>query len=119
MKLPACYLFIALLAGPALLSGSTWYVRSDGGDRSQCTGTKDAPYSTKTSGKQDCGLKHPFYLFTTDPPTSRAAEAPQWIVQGGDTIVLKNGEYRIGYKSNELTGYWNVTTCRGNPANCS
>ncbi len=107
---------IILLTLATSAHAATWYVRTDGGDRSQCSGTVDAPYSATVTGKA-CALKHPFYLFTTDDPA--VLETPAWIVAGGDTVVLGDGEYRIGYKRNEAAGYWNFRGCRGDPFNCT
>lgn len=99
------------------LQAATWYVRADGGDRSQCNGKANTPYPGQGSDL-DCALKHPFYLFTTGPANNRPVETPKWIIAGGDTVVLQNDEYRIGYKSNDANGYWNFTGCRGGPATC-
>lgn len=107
---------IGFLAACALQAG-TWYVRPDGGDRSQCNGQVDAPYPGGGSNRP-CAFKHPFYLFTKDPPLSGAADNPSWVISGGDTVVIKNGEYRIGYKTNEQHGYWNFTGCRGDAFSC-
>ncbi|MEG3192311.1 hypothetical protein SNE32_08355, partial [Lysobacter sp. D1-1-M9] len=40
-------------------AATTYHVRADGGDASQCTGRADAPYSGSGSN-QACAWKHPF-----------------------------------------------------------
>lgn len=107
----------AILVVAADVRAETWHVRVDGGTRAQCTGKADAPYPG-SGVAQNCALKHPFYLFTTDPAPTQNGEAPRWIIAGGDTVVIHGGEYRIGYKSNGWDGYWNFTGCRGDWYNC-
>ncbi len=108
---------LVILASAHSLSATTWYIRADGGDRSQCNGKADAPY-LGSGQNQPCALKHPFYLFTTDPPINKSADTPTWIISGGDTVILDNSEFRIGYKTNDQNGYWNFVGCRGNPYSC-
>lgn len=82
-----------LLAGAAMLAASglaqaagTWYVRSDGGNASQCTGRSDAAYPGSGT-QQACAWNHPFVAL---PPggTPRIA--------GGDTLIIGPGSYRMG-----------------------
>ncbi len=67
--------------------GDVYYVRPDGGSPEQCTGRADAPYPGSGTGR-DCAWDHPFRAL---PPggTPRIA--------GGDTLIIKAGEYRMGY----------------------
>lgn len=91
--------------------GRTWFIRSDGGDRSQCTGLVDEPYPG--SGiQQACGFKHPYYLFTNDAYGNR-----DWVVRGGDTILIRGGPYRMGYKGPAAKDFWG--SCPGDPYGCS
>lgn len=89
----------------------TWFVREDGGDRKQCTGQVDAAYRGHGS-HQPCAFKHPYYLFTNGDYNNKA-----WVVQGGDTIIIRGGPYRMGYKGPNPKDYWG--SCPGNPYGCS
>jgi hypothetical protein len=77
-------LFALAFAGGA--SAANYYVRTDGGDAAQCTGTTDAPYSGSGSG-QACAWKHPFMAL---PPGGPAR------IAGGDTLTIDSGSYMIG-----------------------
>lgn len=104
-----------------LLTGNifaaTWYVRPDGGTAVQCTGTTDDAYSGAGSN-QPCAFKNPFYLWTNDLPQNKASETPHWKIAGGDTVLIKNGDYRMGFKTPDANGWWNYVGCRGNNHNC-
>src|SRR5688572_8930136 len=65
---------------------ATFYVRTDGGDASQCTGRGDAAYSGSGTG-QACAWKHPFFALAPNG-TKRIA--------GGDTLLIGSGNYIIG-----------------------
>jgi hypothetical protein len=71
----------------AQATGTTYYVRVDGGDVQECTGLSDAPYPGSGT-HQACAWDHPFRAL---PPggTPRLA--------GGSTLVIHNGAYRMGY----------------------
>lgn len=82
---------------------ATFFVRTDGGDASQCTGRGDAPYPGSGSA-QNCAWKHPYYAL----PSSGNAR-----IAGGDTLLIGSGEYMIGYgapgatcTSGDRTGCW-------------
>jgi hypothetical protein len=77
----------------------------------------DAPYPGSGSG-QACGFVNPYYLWTNDPPVSKAADKPVWKIAGGDTVIIKNGDYRMGGKSPDANGWWNFAGCRGNLQSC-
>ena len=109
--------FWAFVLFPVLLSGATWYVRPDGGTAAECTGKVDAPYRGSGSHKA-CGFKDPFFLWTNDPASGQHYEIPQWKIAGGDTVLIKNGDYRMGYKTPDANGWWNYLGCRGNNHNC-
>lgn len=92
-------------------SEHSWYVRSDGGDRRQCTGKADAPYKGKGSG-QPCAFNHPYYLFTNGDYNNKG-----WVIQGGDTVLVHGGPYRMGYKGPDAKDMWG--SCPGDPYSCS
>lgn len=95
-----CLLWLLLRSGPLPVAwpttaaastgsglASTFYVRSDGGTTTQCTGRVDAAYSG--SGiDQPCAWDHPFRAL---PPGG----APR--IAGGDTLRIGPGSYRMGY----------------------
>lgn len=89
----------------------TWFIREDGGDRKQCTGTSDAAYRGKGS-RQPCAFNHPYYLFTTGEYGNKG-----WVVEGGDTIIVRGGPYRMGYKGPNANDMWG--SCPGDPYSCS
>jgi hypothetical protein len=67
--------------------GSTFHVRHDGGTAVQCTGRADAPYPG--SGRdRACAWASPLVAL---PP----GEAPR--IDGGDTLRIHRGRYRIGF----------------------
>ena len=122
-----CFLFALFAAGPGQnrqadaaaqtatqssepASPSSWFVRQDGGDRKQCTGRADAPYRGRGS-KQACALKNPYYLFTSDDPGDN-----HWIIAGGDTVIIRGGPYRMGYKGPNPNDGWG--SCSGDPYKC-
>lgn len=73
----------------------TYYVRSNGGSFSECTGLADAPYPGSGSG-QACAWNHPFQAL---PPGGSARLA------GGDTLIIALGEYRMGYGAPDPNDY--------------
>ena len=66
--------------------GATYYVRTDGGDASQCTGRGDAPYSGSGTA-QNCAWKNPNIAL---PPSGTLR------IAGGDTLLIGSGTYQIG-----------------------
>ena len=66
---------------------TTYFVRADGGSTTQCTGTFDAPYPGFGVG-QPCAWDHPFRAL---PPGGSP------VINGGDTLVVAAGDYRMGY----------------------
>jgi PKD repeat protein len=68
-------------------SAATYYVRPDGGSRSQCSGLADAPYPG-SGADQACAWDHPFRAL---PPGGPAA------IEGGDTLIIGTGSYMIGF----------------------
>lgn len=74
---------------------ATYYVRTDGGTTTQCTGTTDAAYPGSGTG-QACAFSHPFYAtdWCGDYPSNCGHVTP---VAGGSTIVVVSGSYDMGY----------------------
>jgi cysteine-rich repeat protein len=71
---------------------TTYYVRTDGGSATQCSGTTDAPYPGSGSG-QACAFSHPFWAISVigNNPTKMV---------GGDTLIIdgsNNAQYMMGY----------------------
>lgn len=75
-----------LVACNGLAAATTYYVRSDGGSASECTGLADAAYSGSGSA-QACAWDHPFRAL---PPGGPARLA------GGDTLLIAAGSYQMG-----------------------
>jgi hypothetical protein len=80
-----CLLFISARAEAA-----TYYVRRDGGAAGQCTGTADLPYPGSGTG-QACAWSHPFWALRGE------GETASWRMQGGDTLIISRGKYKMGY----------------------
>lgn len=78
--------------------GKVWYVRTDGGlygtTATTCNGQHDAPYVGGNG--PNCAVKHPFEILGTKGGSPRATR-----VAGGDTIIIKNGSYRMGHSPGE------------------
>jgi hypothetical protein len=74
-------------AAPASAAGTTYYVRSDGGSDTQCTGLVDAAYPGSGTA-QPCAWDHPFRAL---PPDG----SPR--IAGGDTLIIAGGSYMMGY----------------------
>lgn len=85
-------------------TSKVWYIRTDGGTSTQCTGTSDAAYPG-TGTNQPCALEHPFWLL---PPRSSSETARTALLQGGDAVVVGPGEYKIGYGAPNTAGKTSV-----------
>ena len=69
---------------------ATWYIRTDGGTATQCTGHTNAAYTSGTG--QPCGLIHPFYMLATGSGMAWRSD-----YYGGDTVQFNDsGPYYIG-----------------------
>ncbi len=107
-------IFALSFAAPAIAHAgpTTWYVRADGGTRysmtnqsGQCNGQADVAYPG-SGVNQACALNDPRYLY------SDGTAAPyQWVIAGGDTVLLRGGPWRIG--ANAIMG------CGPFAANCA
>ncbi len=110
MKRILLSLFIALSCASA--HATTWYVRTDGGTATQCTGRTNAAYSG-SGNAQACAYSHPFYLVTDN--TTGAAFA--WKIAGGDTVQFEDvGPYYIGQTFKGLGQSW--LGCSGSYLDC-
>jgi hypothetical protein len=97
--------------GAQAATARTWFVRSDGGDRKQCTGKADTAYKGQGTNRP-CAFKDPQYLFTNDEYGNKG-----WIVAGGDTVILRGGPFRMGYRGPNAGDRWGL--CPGDPFGCS
>ncbi len=66
--------------------GTTYYVRSDGGDTGQCDGKSDAPYPGQGQALA-CAWNHPFMALPVQGPAN---------IKGGDRLIIASGSYRMG-----------------------
>lgn len=83
-------LYAAVAVLGMLVSGAnatTYYVRTDGGTATQCTGQTDAAYPGTGTGVA-CGWAHPYWAL---PPGGPAR------IASGDTLIIKRGSYAMGY----------------------
>ncbi|MFH1789618.1 MAG: right-handed parallel beta-helix repeat-containing protein [bacterium] len=72
---------------PPTTNGTVYYIRTDGGNASQCDGLENTAYPG-TGTNQNCAWKHPFVAL---PPEGTAR------ISGGDTLMIANGSYKMGY----------------------
>lgn len=90
--------FLCLICVPSTGSPATWYVRTDGGTNTQCNGKVNAAYPGSGTN-QPCAVNHPFWVL---PP----GRTP--IIQGGDTLIIGQGSYRIGMDAPNTVGQTSV-----------
>ncbi|MCR4337675.1 MAG: hypothetical protein NUV91_07725, partial [Candidatus Omnitrophica bacterium] len=81
---------------------TTYYVRKDGGTLSQCTGLADASYPGSGTA-QACAYNHPFWALPIKGNPST--------FQGGDTLIISPGSYRMGY---DAPNQKNPSSCASN-----
>lgn len=92
--LPLLLAPIGLAAWGSAAAATTYYVRTDGGTATQCTGTADRAYSGSGVG-QACAWSHPYFAL---PSGSKAR------IAGGDTLMIGSGDYMIGYGAPGMAG---------------
>jgi hypothetical protein len=88
----------SLLLAALPLSADTWFVRKDGGSRysakmrtGQCDGKADTAY--RGSGtNQHCAFNDYRYLWD-----DKSYANTGWAIAGGDTVILRNGPWRVGF----------------------
>jgi len=85
-------LVVILTMMPLHVMAATWYVRTDGGNSTQCTGQSDAAYPG-TGTAQSCAVNHPFWLLK---PNGSGGVSGVALLQGGDTTIIGAGEYMMG-----------------------
>lgn len=93
-KILLTLLFAFLISLPAW--ATTYYVRTDGGTSTQCTGTTNAAYPGSGTG-QACAFSHPFYAtgWCGDYPNTCTSGA----MVGGDDVIIASGTYNVGYSA--------------------
>ncbi len=74
-------------------ASTTYYVRPDGGSDTECTGLADAAYPGSGTN-QPCAWDHPFRAFQ---PSGEPGVPGVARINGGDTLVIGYGAYRMGY----------------------
>ncbi len=95
---------IVVAAAQAAGSGTTWYIRLDGGTNTQCTGTTNAPYPGSGSG-MPCAFNHPYQMLNYSGQWTKFA--------GGDTIqfadpATNTTPYYMGEKNGGLGTDWSA-----------
>ena len=105
--LPYCAFFVVLsvliFISEAGALGNIYYVRTDGGTSDQCNGLYDAAYSG-SGNNMNCAWNHPFWALNG---------AMEWKISGGDTLMISEGSYMIGF------GAPNTESCSENfPYDC-
>ncbi len=85
-------------------SGTTWYIRLDGGTNTQCTGTTNAPYPGSGTA-MPCAYNHPYQMLDWNG---------QWVkFAGGDTIQFADSAtnttpYYMGEQNGGLGTDWSA-----------
>lgn len=78
---------------------TTWYVRTDGGDTTECTGTTDAAYPGSGTG-QACAFEHPSWALGAGYSSTNHTNG---VMQAGDTLIIQ-GSFKIGYGMPNTSG---------------
>lgn len=91
-KLFAIFLFFLITS---TAEATTYYVRTDGGTTTQCTGTTDAAYPGSGTGVA-CALIHPAWAI--------GATGTSGVMSAGDTLIIGEGSYLIGYGMPNTSG---------------
>jgi hypothetical protein len=107
MKRILSILFMFAIGVPAY--ATTWFIRTDGGTPAQCSGQVDAAYSATVTNKA-CAFGDARYLAFTGTYTVK----PVMLVQGGDTVKVGAGQFRLGYNGPQATDHDGLAIA-GNP----
>jgi hypothetical protein len=92
-------LSITVAPQPAAV-GTTWYIRLDGGNNTQCTGTTNAAYPG-SGVNQPCAYNHPYQMLTWSGTWAS--------MQGGDTIQFEDqGPYLMGEENQGVGSDWSA-----------
>lgn len=101
------FLFFVILLTP-MANAATHYIRTDGGNATQCTGLVNAAYSGSGSA-QPCAVNHIFWLLNQSTWT--------WTTSANDTVQYEDaGPYYMGQLHNGLGQSW--SHCNGDSADC-
>lgn len=94
---------------------ATYYVRTDGSNSTNCTGTTDAAYPGSGTG-QACALKHVYYAtgWWSSESGGTYSGGASGVMAGGDTVIIKPGSYQMGYDA-QFTGCSSVSSL---PTSC-
>ena len=87
------FVVLALCAAGAACAATTFFIRTDGGNATQCTGRSNVAYSGSGSA-QACAWSHPFQAL---PPGGAAR------IAGGDTLIIGSGSYMMGLGASGAT----------------
>lgn len=84
------------VSNPTVTSPTVYYVRINGGDRTQCTGLSNVDYPGSGTGVA-CAVNNPMYCFTDESSSSTYTG----LVQTGDICQIQNNpnRYRMGTKA--------------------
>lgn len=77
-----------------------WYVRTDGGTSTQCTGTTDAAYDGAGTGEA-CAFNHLNWVL---PPQGYGSPVPITLLQAGDTVIVDGVDHVNGGKASYMFG---------------
>ncbi len=86
---------------------STYYVRTDGGTPTQCTGTANAAYPGSGTG-QACALNHPSWVL--------GAIGTSKLLAGGDTLIIDDTNRSTGQQAQYAIGFGMPNTISANCA---
>jgi hypothetical protein len=103
----------ALLLFSSSVPAATYYVRTDGGTPTQCTGAVNAAYSSARLVDRACAISNPMYVLPPKIDGGDTNNKP--LIAGGDTLMIGAGQYQIGEPFG--TGIWD--SCKvSNPWDC-
>ena len=82
----------AALTASLAPAATTYFIRTDGGSFTQCTGKVDVPYPGTGTGVA-CAWHHPFDAL---PPNTDINPPTPARIAGGDTVIIEPGSYEMG-----------------------